>query len=109
MYFEVVLVFSSLRDGSNSTLDQRLYPVYQSQVKEINSQTLGKTIHHGHEYTYGTRVLELANMREGIIIEDFSNPLGYTDPSLPVIPFSGVVDFNTHTEFLPINAVKILS
>ena len=72
------------------------------------SDTLGKTIHHGHEYTYGTRVLEIANMREGIIIEDFSNPLGYTDPSLPVIPFSGVVDFNTHTEFLPINAVKIL-
>lgn len=77
--------------------------------RDTFSDTLSKTIHQGHEYTQGTRVLELANLREGLIIETFSSPLGYTDPSLPVIPFSGVVDFNTHTEFLPINALKILT
>ena len=73
------------------------------------AETLAKTINYGDEYTQGTRVLEIANLREGIIIEDFSSPLGYTDPSLPVIPFSGVVDFDGSAEFLPINAVKILN
>jgi hypothetical protein len=72
------------------------------------SDTLDKTIHHGHEYLSGKRVLDIHSFNEGVIIESFSNPLGYTDPSLPIIPLSGVVDFNTHTELRSINAVKLL-
>ena len=69
-------------------------------------ETIDKTVKETNSYVEGVRVVNLRDKREGIIVSCFQNPLGYTDPSFPVIPSAGIVDFESSIEFVCINRVQ---